>query len=163
MIKTPCFKTPKYQTRETKLRQGNVFTPVWLSVHRGVSWCHFLLWTAPRLRRLPVPTATLQEITSLPTSTAQPLRSTSGRYASYWKCLLVLEWVPCAVSCSVSFRQHNWGSVQIHTFPLYPIHYKSCFHKNYYTHPQKIQLFEHGKMSLIQLKPLGDSNNRFSS
>ena len=66
-----CFLPPA-----TKLRQGNVFTPVWHSVHKGV-------WQTP-LARPPPP----REQTSLGCSACWEIRATIGRYTSYWNAYL---------------------------------------------------------------------------
>ena len=79
----------------TKLRQGNIFTPVCLSVHRGV--CH-----SPLGRHHP----TLGQITpgQTPREVHAGIRPTSGRYASYWNAVL---WLLILISCRLNLL-HNF-------------------------------------------------------
>ena len=79
----------------TKLRQGNVFTAVCHSVHGGV--CHTPWADTPPGRH--------------PRAVHAGIRSTSGRYASYWNAILysltiltrsVLVPIPCLLICRIS-------------------------------------------------------------
>ena len=74
--------------------QGNIFTPVCHSVHRGV--CLSVCWDTttppradtPRRSRTPPPGADTP-----PPEADSSKRSTSGRYASYWNAFLLRKMV----------------------------------------------------------------------
>ena len=70
----------------TKLRQCNVFTPVCHSVHGG-GVCNTPLWAdPPGQTRLPSGADTPRQ--TPPHAVHAGIRSTSGRYASYWNAFL---------------------------------------------------------------------------
>ena len=70
----------------TKLRQGSVCTPVGHSVHGGV--CHTPLADTPLGRHCPSRHPPGQTPSPL-RSACWEIRSTSGRYASYWNAFLL--------------------------------------------------------------------------
>ena len=79
----------------TKLRQGNVFTPVCHSVHGGVSATH-------TLARPPCPVHA-------------GIRSTSGRYASHWNAFFLYQHLLCGdiahIACITSFDMSTYASL----------------------------------------------------
>ena len=112
--------------------QGNIFTPVCHSVHRG-GVCLSACWDAtPRSRHHPPGLCTLPSRLRTPPRTTYPpglrtppraadssIRSTSGRYASYWNAFLfslifvaaqcILRWILYQKQCRfyVRIRFHS--------------------------------------------------------
>ena len=99
----------------TKLRQGNVFTPVCHSVHRG-GVCHTPPGQTPpaqcMLGYTPLPSACWD---TPPCTVHAGIRSTSGRYASHWNAFFLYQHLLCGdiahIACITSFDMSTYASL----------------------------------------------------
>ena len=111
----------KYLPPATKLPQGNVFTPVCHSVHRGV--CHIPRpWAdTPLGRHLPGQTP--------PHTVHAGIWSTSGRYASYWNAILLLLFL-VGFCETIDLQKHSESVLHVGIFEFQAIKEIYRFYSN---------------------------------
>ena len=119
------FTTVSFLPAATKLGQGNVFTGLCDSVHGGSASVHAGIPPPPPRSRPPWSRPPLPR-GETPPEADSGIRSTSGRYASYWNAFLFL-----AKIMMIQILPKNKGC--INKTIVYTIHQLQGFHDRHHT------------------------------